>query len=266
MAENEVLINSVEDNAIRPYNVGVTEHDKTLATIVLYRSKDSLISDSSDNIDYLNSFEIPIPTISSETVPQDGNVRQRVGTMLEIPKLKNFGGPDNNYYGIFNNFSLLKVSEIQSQNVKVHQNFSNVWNAFFFGDKPEIYSFNGFFLDTREYPYYQEFLMAYEEYLSGRKCVENQMELKVVYDGRIVDGYMLNISTINAAGDPFMKNFSFSVLVKSTSWLRNNLVVKRAIQGLSDDHMRVSELNGFSNEYRLAKQFDTGELDSLETD
>jgi len=261
MANDDLLLQYAEDNALRPYSVGMTEHDKSLASIILYKANTGGVYIQDDNVDYLTSFSIAIPGIQSEVEPA-GGVQTLIGSEVSIPRLTNFGGPSNEYYGIFNNFSLIKVAESQEQNIKLHENFGGDWNAFFFGEKPEIYRFEGFFLDTMEYPYYQEFLEAYDLYLSGRKCVENQMQMKIVYDGRIVDGYILNMSTINTSGQPFMKNFGFSVLVRSTSWMRENFVAKKTSSGMSDNYIKVRELNGFSNKYRLSKQFNTGILNA----
>jgi len=260
MAENDLLLQFAEDNSLRPYNVGVTEHDKSLASVILYKSTEN-IGPPPENIDYTSSFDVAIPSVQSEIEPT-GGAKEIIGSEVTIPRLNNFGGPNNKYYGIFNNFSLTRVVESQEQNIKIHENFSGNWNAFFFGEKPEIYRFEGFFLDTMEYPYYQEFLEAYELYLAGRKCVENKMEMKIVYDGRIVDGYILNMSTVNTSGQPFMKNFAFSMLVRGTSWLRENFVAKRSIPGYPEGYGRVREFNGFSNEYRLSKQYQTGILSS----
>ena len=259
MAKNDLLLQYSEDNALRPYNVGMTEHDKSLASIILYKSTEN-IGDAPQTVDYLTSFMLGVPSIQPEVKPT-GGAKETIGSPVDVPRLVNFGGLDNVYYGIFNNFSLVKVAESQEQNVKLHENFSGNWNAFFFGEKPEIYRFEGFFLDTMEYPYYQEFLEAYDKYLSGRMCVENQMEMKIVYDGRIVDGYILNISTINTSGQPYMKTFGFSVLVRSTSWLRENYVSSKGILGLHGAYNTKPELNGFSNENRIAQYYQTGVID-----
>jgi hypothetical protein len=73
-----------------------------------------------------------------------------------------------------------------------------------------------------EYPYYQEFLVAYEKYLSGRKCVENAMQTKLMISGQIIDGFLLNVSVTHNATTPTLKEFTFTMLVKGVSWVRIN--------------------------------------------
>ena len=152
------------------------------------------------------------------------------------------------YYGLFNNFSLTGVNERKEQMVKVHMNFGGSWNAFFFGDKPTIYGFNGFFLDSEEYPYYQEFMTAYDNYLSGRKCIENKFQMLISYDGKITGGYILDISTGISAINPYMKSFSFTVLIASENWYRTNIVrgvTNEMISGMnymSSNRARLSDL------------------------
>jgi hypothetical protein len=159
--------------------------------------------------------------------------------------------PSEPYYGVFNNFSLLSVGESSDQIVKVHQNFSGNWSAFFMGRKPQIVTFSGFFMDSREYPYYQEFMVAYEKYLAGRKCVENRMRMKVLYDGKIVEGYILTISINTTADTIMMKQFSFSVLITAAPrWIRFNIVDGGTNTRITDGAL-LSQYNMFSNKARV---------------
>lgn len=227
MAPTELIPNefvtSAIDNRIRPYTSGMRPHQESVATILLFTSDESNVKGVENvqaNRDYLADLSTSVEGLVSEA-SKIGDVNPVVPNG-KIPILTLDGTRD--YYGVFNNFSLLKVAEDKSQIVKIHQHFGGEWNAFFFGSKPEMYRFDGFFIDSEEYPYYQEFMVAYEKYLAGRKCVENKMQMKIVYDGRIVDGYMLNIMTSTAAATPYMKQFTFTILVRSANWIRTNLI------------------------------------------
>lgn len=247
-----------ENNLNRPYTVGATQHDNTLATIILLQDDSSDPgAGSDDKVDYTKDISKPTPTAKPEevasgtftgrnaAVPQSVTANLRAGEDDTFTKaitsdakaqptpngklvwLTEMNGrlSGEKYYGLFNNFSLLSVSESSDQIVKIHQNFSGNWSAFFLGKKPQVFTFSGFFVDSREYPYYQEFMMAYEQYLAGRKCVERKMRMKIMYDGKIVDGYILNIMTSITADTIMMKQFSFSVLVTSPPrWVRFNIV------------------------------------------
>ena len=224
---NELVPNefttSLDDNRIRPYTTGMIRRRETLASIILLTSDENAtkgVENSGRNKDYLSDLSTRVEALVSEA--------SKIGTVNpvvpngKIPMITLDGTHD--YYGVFNNFSLLKVQEGHEQIVKIHQHFGGEWNAFFFGAKPEVYTFSGFFIDSEDYPYYQEFMVAYERYLAGRKCIENRMQMKIVFDGRMVDGYMLNITTSNSADTPFMKQFSFTVIVRSSHWLRTNMI------------------------------------------
>lgn len=223
-----------ETDDFRPYSKLFSRQSVSLATIVLFNQSSYQSSSSNSDKDFLNDFSSYISTIFPEASRQQG-LENNILTVINpeggtIPNLKNSSRPDNkgmgdfDYYGIFNNFSLMTVTESNDQIVKIHQNFSGYWNAFFFGESPTLYNFGGIFLDTVEYPYFQEFSTAYENFLCGRKCIENKMKMKIIYDGRIAEGYIIRINTVTNASDPSMKQFTFTLLVTDSSFLRINKI------------------------------------------
>lgn len=251
---NEFTSSPIDDR-LRPYNVGLTRHNETLSTILVYKKGEQRTA-ASGNLNYLKNLE---STVSHLTTPKTSETRQFRVIKQDTPDL-----PDgqiintsldgyNDYYGVFNNFSLLNVQESHEQIVKLHVNFSADWNAFFFGEQPRVYQFSGFFLDSKDYPYYQEFMVAYDKYLAGRKAIENKVQTKFIYDGKIVDGYMLNITTAQTAADQLIKTFQFTVLVKGLYWARTNLVPTQ--KNLFSNRLVMEErFNGLDNTHRLNKE------------
>jgi hypothetical protein len=244
-------VNSINDYSVRPYNSGMIEHDQDLSTIIIYTNKDknATTDDKTDeDINYLEDLSSNVTSLLSESVASVQSGRDR---NPETPggKIANVRlSSDLDYYGIFNNFSLMAVAEENAEIVKLHQNLGGSWNVFFFGEKPNFYRFTGLFLDSQEYPYYQEFMTAYENYLSGRKCIENNMRMTISYDGKIVEGYLVSISTTRTAESNYKKDFSFTMLVRDSFWIRNNLV---AIKGNDGRVTYERRFNGMSNVYRL---------------
>jgi hypothetical protein len=237
------------NDSIRPYATIATEHEDPIATIILYNQNagKGLSTANSRLVDYLKSYSKKIDDLSSGAINSSviGAPELAGG---DIPMLSLNSGDD--YYGVFNNFSLTSMSESHDQITKVHMNFSARWNVFFFGDTPKMYQFRGVFLDSKEYPYYQEFLVAYEKYLSGRKCVEKSMQTKLMVSGQIIDGYLLNVAVNHNANTPTLKEFSFTMLVKGVSWVRINSTHKGGIdEGLSGKNQDV--FNGLSNLNRI---------------
>ena len=233
------------NNGLRPFFRNVTEHEPTMATIVLLTETEPNGKENlSTSIDYMDSFSsfvnVPSPDLGDQILPLTTNY------IAELPKMTIPG--ITQYYGLFNNFSLTSVNESKEQMTKVHMNFGGSWNAFFFGDKPIVYAFSGFFLDSQEFPYYQEFMVAYDNYLCGRKCIENKFQMLLSYDGKIVDGYILGINTTINSMNPYMKAFSFTVLVKNENWYRTNMV--RDVNGnlvsglnyMSSERARIAQL------------------------
>ena len=244
----DIALLKYNEDKIRPYSRGTTGHDDPIATLILYNQsrKENLSTANANLIDYLDNFSGYIDTLLS------GSVNSSV---IGDPELPNGNIPildmneTNDYYGVFNNFSISGFTESHDQITKIHMNFSARWNVFFFGNTPNIYQFKGVFLDTKEYPYYQEFLVAYEKYLAGRKCVENLMQTKLMIDGQIIDGFLLNVNVSHNSQTPSLKEFSFSMIVKGTSWVRTNITHKGGIQeGFGKD---VEVFNGLSNLNRI---------------
>ncbi len=244
--------NSNQDYRLRPYSSGIIPHDLSLATIIVYTdSNNNLVNQAHSLVtNYLTNL---VTRISSLTPEQDTNVAIQIGSNGdEIALLSLENNNKTPFYGVFNNFSITDIAESKSEIVKVGMNLSSDWNAFFFGEQPTVYRFNGHFIDTADYPYYQEFLMAYDKYLAGRKCVENHIMTKFMYDGKIVNGLMLNISISSAAGTPHLKMFSFSVLVIKEEWIRINIVPSTDSQIGQDHFYMENRMNGLTNIHRIS--------------
>ncbi len=258
---NEFLT-SINDNRIRPYTVGVVSHDETLASIILLTSDtDSYGGLGTADKNYLTDFSSRVSDLVSEpSIIGTGGVPAVPDG--KIPRLTLDG--KRSYYGVFNNFSLTSVGESQEQLIKVHQHFGGEWSAFFFGEKPRIYQFQGHFIDTKDYPYYQEFMIAYDKYLAGRKCIENKFQMKVTYSGRIISGFMINISVNHNAVTPSLKNFTFSVLVYGDHWLRNNMY--RANIDQQGNFIWDRGYNVMSNTRRLQALSDQSAIEGQEQD
>lgn len=240
-------------NHLRPYTSGIKDHEHVVSTIVLYYDKDTDLPEEDLDDKKISELTAKVNEISSATII-DSSVKttyeEEYGTIANLK----LDGNDNSYYSIFNNFSLLTVTESNEEIVKINLNFSSFWNAFFFGKKPKVYGFNGYFIDTADYPHYQEFMIGYEKYISGRRLIEKGLRAKFVYKGRIVDGYMLNLTTSHNSSDDSLVMFKFTVLVTNDTWIRYNF--KHTEKG------NVSlGLNGMTNAERLNDPYQPFHLD-----
>ena len=230
---------------IRPYSSGVKEHVQSLSSIILFTENVQQNIDEKPEKNFLTDFSSRISDlIHSSSLVNPLPVDAPTGTVY-VSKLDSV----NNYYGVFNNFSIMAVREAHDEIVKIHQNFDNSWNVFFFGQRPSVYSYNGIFIDSMDYPYYQEFMVAYDKLLAGRKCVENKTRMFLSCDGNIVEGYMLNISATKTAETSLKKDFSFSLLIRNTYWVRNNII---AVADGNGNLKYKTTFNGLDNYARFA--------------
>jgi len=225
----------------RPYSIGMIEHFQSLSSIILFTENvDQPIVDDKPK-DFFTDFSDKVKDVIIKSSP---------GTEIQ-PPIGNIwrgqlGSAPGDYYGVFNNFSIMAVREAHDEIVKIHQNFDNSWNVFFFGERPAVYSFNGIFVDSMDYPYYQEFMVAYDTLLAGRKCIENNMKMYLTCDNKIIEGYMLNISATKTAETSFKKDFSFSLLVRNVYWVRNNIIVSTAPNGQTVFRLGYNELSNIA--------------------
>ena len=208
---------SVDDiERFRPFNSFMEQQDASTATIILTQ-RVSAPQESNLAKDYFKDFSAKITDLlpSSSTgnqIPELNLVTGDVGA----------GDPYRSFYGVFRNFSLLQYSESRSEIAKVALNFGLKWNAYFFGSKPRVYQFGGFFLDSKDYPYYEQFMRAYDNYLAGGQCVSKGFRMYMVYDNKITSGWMLGIEVSGNSENYLSRTFSFQLLVDDENWFRTN--------------------------------------------
>jgi len=200
-----------EDSSFRPYSGGLTPINSGIATMVLVRNNGTKVTEE------LNGSSIPV-----------------------LPEIA------QDFIGVFKNFSLTQYGEARQEALNIQRTFGREWVAFFFGEQPRSYQYSGHFLDYEEYPYYEQFIKAYDLYLRGTKCLENKMSLYISYDGRLVRGLMTNISTSKMSGPgipPGVVSFNFSILIMGDQWIRNSykkMSNATALGGLIPDAVRGS--------------------------
>ena len=202
--ENISVFPTIENNNdMRPYSRGIVEYDNEVSTIVLVTNKKKASSTVIKN--YLTDFNNRIPSV----IAMEGNVTD--WSIVEDPP----GSPI-----VMNNFSILDYQESYEDIVKITQNFSQQWNAFFFGTRPKVYTFSGILIDAQNYPYYEQFITLYESNLAGAQCAKNGYRLYMSYDGKIISGWLINMKISGSSSSIAGKGFSFAVLVDGGGFYR----------------------------------------------
>jgi hypothetical protein len=178
---------------------------------------------------------------------QGANSAYRSAAIASLDGLTDSSGRSiaaDQYLGVFKNFSLTRYSEGRQEAYNIQRTFGKDWVAFFFGEQPRIYQYEGHFLDYVEYPFYQQFMAAYDNYLRGTKCIENQMTMYISCDGKLIRGLMLNINTSKASAPGLpagVVQFNFTILVMGDQWVRNS-------QGVYSNADMISNLLPFTEE------------------
>lgn len=116
-------------------------------------------------------------------------------------------------------FLLTGVQESKSEKVQTTPLNGDNYAATFYGQSPTVYSFNGILYNTHFAPWREIFSILYDKAFRGSRISRHRKLLHVVYDNKVVSGWMLNLSQSLSASSDTMSNFSFQFLVRSETIL-----------------------------------------------
>ena len=111
-------------------------------------------------------------------------------------------------------FLLTSASENRSEKVQTMPLHGDNYVATFYGESPRTYTFSGIFYNTRNASWRDIFTKLYDYLFRGSAAAKNRTLTQIVYDNRIVSGWILNLSQNIAASNEMMVNFNFSMLVR----------------------------------------------------
>lgn len=137
-------------------------------------------------------------------------------------------------------FFLENVVENREEKVQIVDTFGE-WTAFFFGRRPEVYTYSGTLLNARNHDWANEFAQNYDDYLRGSQAVRYRATIFLQYDDVVVQGYMLSSSLQRSAISDKGVPFSFSLLVMNRSALnpRNLMALRMARSGSTDAEQQL---------------------------
>ena len=121
----------------------------------------------------------------------------------------------------FVGFLLSSVQESRSEKVQTTPLNGDNYSATFYGESPTVYAFQGILYNTHHARWRELFGILYQEAFRGSQISKHRKLLHIVYDNKIVSGWMLNLSQTITATDDTMANFSFQFLVRSEFLLAN---------------------------------------------
>jgi len=131
-------------------------------------------------------------------------------------------------------FFLESVTENREEKVQVLDTFGE-FVAFFFGSRPEVYTYQGTLLNSINHDWKNEFQLNYEHFLRGSQAVKNRATMFLQYDDVVVEGYMINSQIKQTGIDDKTVPFGFSLLILNRSPLNpgNILTARKKRQELT---------------------------------
>jgi len=158
-------------------------------------------------------------------------------------------------------FFLEAVQENREEKVQVLDTFGE-WIAFFFGRKPEVYSYSGTLLNAKNHDWKNEFQINYDEFLRGSQAVKYKATVLLQYDDVMVEGYILNSSIQMTSVANNAVPFSFNMLVINRAPINYRSILAKRLQRSGGTFLERALLGGLEAAVALANR---GAFDQLET-
>ena len=130
-------------------------------------------------------------------------------------KLGDVNPDDQAYVG----FLLSSVQENRSEKVQTTPLNGDNYSTTFYGESPTVYSFSGVLYNTYFARWREIFTILYDKAFRGSQIAKHRNLLHIVYDNKIISGWMLNLGQSLNASSETMSNFSFQFLVRSEATL-----------------------------------------------
>lgn len=155
-------------------------------------------------------------------------------------------GSETNLMPVYTKFILQSVQESHFEKYQIVETFNDFY-VFMFGERPPIYNFSGTLINSQNINWVQDFMLLYETFFRGTRCVEANAEVRLTYGGRSIAGYILNVSSQTSAAIEEGVPFSFQMLVTKRSYLGlsldfNTQISAGTVASQSDMQKRVLDV------------------------
>lgn len=221
-----------------------------------YNSQNEVTEVNSGNTSHLaigsnSGYELLLPKYKIST-GRDGDAESVSQARIYLEKknnwFKNVGAklgrvnPDDQAYV---GFLLSSVQENRAEKVQTTPLNGDNYSTTFYGESPTVYSFSGVLYNTYYARWREIFTILYDKAFRGSQIAKHRNLLHIVYDNKIISGWMLNLGQSLNASSETMSNFNFQFLVRSETTLSTG-----------------KELQ-YNNAYFRGKAIPTGKLDRL---
>lgn len=128
----------------------------------------------------------------------------------------------------FIDFFLQQVNESWQEAVQVDKVLGDNYVAFYFGQEPPVFQYNGTLLNSQQDDQRSGFALAYQHILRGTQLARRNALLRLRYDNVVVSGTVNSHSQIMNAENEMVVPFSFTLLVKEYAVLQNARFTKKS--------------------------------------
>jgi hypothetical protein len=118
----------------------------------------------------------------------------------------------------YTKFILENVTESHIERTQIIETFGDFY-VFMFGERPPQYNFAGTLINAQNANWVSDFMLMYNLYLRGTRCVERNAKAILTYGGRMVEGLIPNITLTTNAQVEGGVGFQFSVIVFERKFL-----------------------------------------------
>jgi len=121
----------------------------------------------------------------------------------------------------YTKFFLETMSESYDEKYQFIETFGETY-AFFYGERPKVFTFSGYLLNLSNYNWLNEFTYFYDKFWRGTKAVSRDAQVYMNYNYQQISGYVLNMRINLQAATDKAAPFSISVFVTDRTILAGN--------------------------------------------
>lgn len=139
-------------------------------------------------------------------------VNSRGETLRVLNSSLAMGGPDDGRADAWTDWLLAGVQEDRAEKTQIVETFGETY-LYAFGQRTRVLSFSGILLNTLDYNWRAVFWENWDTYFRATKLIQNDARMYISFDDILVEGYPLNATAQQSAGDSNQLNFQFTFFV-----------------------------------------------------
>lgn len=113
---------------------------------------------------------------------------------------------------------LQSANETLQEKVQISEVLSDGYVAYFFGGTAPVWAYTGTLLNTQQDEWYDAFHILFRDIIRGTRLAQNHNIVQLIYDSKIVEGSLLNMSTSITSESETSIPFQFQFLVRNVRY------------------------------------------------